>query len=242
MTGDAEHLWVSHTARGLLHFISGRLAEEFPWPRLGSDVRARALAVDRKRGGLWLGFYAGAGVAYFQDGQVRARYTHANGLGGEHVADVQLGRTDALWAATDGGLSMIRQGRIQTLSSKNGLPCDTVHWRTRADDRSAWLYMSCGLVRIAQAELDAWMANPNRTVQTTVFEPSDGVRVRPTPLGSYTPQFAKSAGWEVVVCDDRRRQRHRPGPSARSTNSRRRSTSSRSSPTARWFRTGVYLR
>ena len=57
MTGDAEHLWVS-LARGLLHFISGRLAEEFPWPRLGSDVRARALAVDRKRGGLWLGFYA----------------------------------------------------------------------------------------------------------------------------------------------------------------------------------------
>ena len=200
MTGDAEHLWVSHTARGLLHFISGRLAEEFPWPRLGSDVRARALAVDHKRGGLWLGFYAG--LAYFQDGQVRARYTHANGLGGEHVADVQLGRTDAVWAATDGGLSVIRQGRIQTLSSRNGLPCDSVHWRTRADDRSVWLYMSCGLVRIAQAELDAWMADPSRTVQTTVFEPSDGVRVRPTPPGSFTPQFAKSPDgrlWFVTI-------------------------------------------
>ncbi|HUL11770.1 MAG TPA: two-component regulator propeller domain-containing protein, partial [Methylococcaceae bacterium] len=145
ITGDAEHLWVSQK-RGLLHFISGRLAEEFPWPQLGSDGRAGALAVDRKRGGLWLGFYSG--LAYLQDGQVRARYTRANGLGGEHVADVQLGRTDALWAATEGGLSVIRQGRIQTLSSKNGLPCDVVHWRTRGDDGSVWLYMSCGLVRI----------------------------------------------------------------------------------------------
>ena len=202
MTGDAEHLWVSHTARGLLHFISGRLAEDFPWRTLGSHVKASALVWDRKRGGLWLGFYGGASVVYFQDGQVRERYTHANGLGGEHVADIQLGRTDALWAATDAGLSMIRQGRIQTLSSKNGLPCDSVHWRTRADDRSVWLYMSCGLVRIAQAELDAWMADPSRTVQTTVFEPSDGVRVRPTPPGSFTPQFAKSPDgrlWFVTI-------------------------------------------
>ena len=134
-----------------------------------------SLLADPVQGGLWLGFPHG-GVAYFKDGQVRASYASADGLGEGRVDGLQLDRDGALWAATEGGLSRMKNGRVATLTSKNGLPCDAVHWVMEDDDHSFWLYMACGLVRIARPELDAWATDPKRTIQSTVFDSSDGVR------------------------------------------------------------------
>ena len=39
-----------------------------------------------------------------------------------------------------GGLSRVKNGRVATLTSRNGLPCDTVHWVMEDDDHSFWLY------------------------------------------------------------------------------------------------------
>ena len=52
--------------------------------------------------------------------------------------------------------------------------------------------MSCGLVRIARSELDAWAADPKRTIQATVFDSSDGVRTSAQAVSGYTPHVAKS--------------------------------------------------
>ena len=40
-----------------------------------------------------------------------------------------------------------------------------------------WLYMRCGLVRIARSEMQAWAANPQRRVEATTFDRTDGVRL-----------------------------------------------------------------
>ena len=160
---------------GLFHLREGSVVEQIPWARLGRKDYASALFPDPVQGGLWLGFCQG-GVAYFKDGQVRASYAGADGLGEGRVSSLQLDRDGTLWAATEGGLSRVKNGRVATLTSKNGLPCDTVHWVMEDDDHSFWLYMACGLVRIARPELDAWVADPKRTIQATVFDSSDGVR------------------------------------------------------------------
>ena len=167
------------------------MVEQIPWAKLGRKDLASALLPDPVRGGLWLGFLQG-GVAYFKDGQVRASYAGADGLGEGRVSGLQLDRDGTLWAATEGGLSRVKNGRVATLTSKNGLPCDTVHWMMEDDDHSFWLYMACGLVRIARAELDAWVADPGRTIQATVFDSSDGVRSHAIASG-YSPRVAKSA-------------------------------------------------
>ena len=114
------------------------------------------------QGGLWLGFVEG-GIAYLKDGQIRASYNAADGLGNGAVMDLQLGSDGAVWAATEGGLSRVKDGRITTLTSKNGLPCDAVQWAIEDNDHSFWLYMPCGLVRIARSELDAWVSDSKRT-------------------------------------------------------------------------------
>ena len=54
------------------------------------------------QGGLWLAFWIDGGVLYFKDGQVRASYTAADGLGKGHVAGLRLDRDGAVWAANRG--------------------------------------------------------------------------------------------------------------------------------------------
>jgi ligand-binding sensor domain-containing protein/signal transduction histidine kinase len=196
IVGDqAGNLWISNQDYGLLHLSGGNFIKRTPWVKLGHEDSAYALLPDSVEGGLWLGFSKG-GVAYFKDGQVRASYAGADGLGHGRVARFQLDRDGTLWAATEGGLSRVKNGRAATLTSKNGLPCDAVHWAVEDDDHSFWLYMACGLVRIARPELDAWGTDPKRTIQTTVFDSSDGVRSSAT-TGSFSPRVAKSTNGKL---------------------------------------------
>jgi signal transduction histidine kinase len=101
-----------------------------------------------------------------------------------------------LWAGTEGGLSRVSAGRIATLNSRNGLPCDAVHWSLEDDDGGTWLYMPCGLVRVASTELRAAVADPSRTMRATVFDGSDGVALRALPA-LYRPQSARTADGQL---------------------------------------------
>jgi signal transduction histidine kinase len=98
----------------------------------------------------------------------------------------------ALWAATEGGLSRVKDGRVSTLNSRNGLPCDSVHWAREDKDRSYWLDMACGLVRIERTQMDAWVIDPQRKIQATVFDSSDGVRSRAFIPSGFSPRVARS--------------------------------------------------
>ncbi|HTS28286.1 MAG TPA: two-component regulator propeller domain-containing protein [Bryobacteraceae bacterium] len=191
IAGDAvENLWISHHDQGLIHLFGGTKVERTPWAGLGRKDWALALLSDPLQGGLWLGFEEG-GVAYFKDGQIRASYAGRDGLAEGRVTGLQMDRDGTLWAATEGGLSRVKDGRVATLTSKNGLPCDTVHWVIEDNDHSFWLYTACGLVRIARTELDAWAADSKQMIHPTVFGSSDGVRSRSQTVAC-SPQVAKS--------------------------------------------------
>ena len=209
----SENVWISQ-AQNLFRLRGGSVVERIPWTQLGRPDGARALVADPLRGGLWLGFRDG-GLGYFQGGQLRETYTVVDGLGEAHLRGLQLDRDGTLWVATEGGLSRVKNGRIATLTSKNGLPCDAIHWVMEDDEHSFWLYMACGLVRIAGPELDAWVAtadkDPQRRIHAALFDSSDGVRYHATTTG-YSPSAAESADgriwflpWDGVGIIDPRR-------------------------------------
>jgi len=193
----AGNLWIANQNAGLFQLLRGSVVQQIPWAKLGHKDPAAALAADSLQGGLWIGFFQG-GIAYFKDGQVRASYSAVDGLGEGIVNDLRLDRDGTLWAVTEGGLRRLKKGHVATLTSKNGLPCDGVNWVMEDDDHSFWLYMPCGLVRIVRSELDAWAAavdkdkDTKRTIQATVFDSSDGVRLR-AYAGGYTPRVGKSS-------------------------------------------------
>jgi len=196
--GDgAGNIWFSHQDHGLFHVRDGHLLETIPWTKLGSSVFAEALVFDRKHGGLWLGFPTG-GLIYFSNGRVSVSHSTAQGLEGG-ILGLQVDGDGTLWATTDSGLSRVKNGRVATLSSKNGLPCNGIHGAIEDDAHALWLYMTCGLVRIARSELDTWTAMadaaPDRAakqrIQVTVLDSSDGVRSYELVSG-YSPHAARS--------------------------------------------------
>jgi signal transduction histidine kinase/streptogramin lyase len=189
ITGDqAGNLWLSGT-RGLTHLRLARLVEHFPWSILRRTQQAKVALSDR--GGVWLSFWNDGGVEYFKDGQLRASYGVADGLGKGHVPGIQMDEDGALWAATEGGISRIKDGRIATLTSRNGLPCDTIHWTTRDDTGALWAYAACGLIRIGRTELQTWIAHPTRRIETTFWDAADGMQLQTAPP-TYGPFAAKS--------------------------------------------------
>jgi len=190
IAGDEQgKVWISNLDQGLLYATPEGVVQRIPWARFGHNY-AVALLPDRLQGGLWTGFFDG-GISYLKDGQVRASYNVADGLGRGRVSELQLGSDGAVWAATEGGLSRIKDGHVTTLTGKNGLPCDAVHWVIEDNDHSTWLNQPCGLVRIARSELDAWVSDPKRSIQTTVFDGSDGVRAH-FSAGRFGPKVTKS--------------------------------------------------
>jgi len=196
IAGDERgKVWISNSEQGLFYSTLQGAAQRIPWDRFGHKYAAVALLPDRLKGGLWLGFFDG-GIAYLKDGQIRAYYDVAGGLGKGSVSDLQPGSDGAVWAATEGGLSRVKEGRITTLTSKNGLPCDAVHWVIEDSEHSFWLNMPCGLVRIARSELDAWVSDAKRSVQTLVFDSSDGVRARGF-AGHYSRKVTKSLDGKI---------------------------------------------
>jgi signal transduction histidine kinase/ligand-binding sensor domain-containing protein len=183
-------LWASAQGSGLFRLSSDGEVEKLPWAKLGHEDFATVLAGDPLRGGLWAGFFNG-GVVYVKEGQVRASYTVADGLGEGRVADIRISRDGTVWVSTPGGLSWVHNGHIATLSSKNGLLCNRVWWSVEDDEHFVWLYMPCGLVRIARSELDAGLSDAKRVVKLTVFDESDGVRTLADFTGA-TPQASKA--------------------------------------------------
>ena len=121
-------------------------SEVFPLPGAGRESRPLRMLRDRDGNlwigtvgrcllivhrGVWLGYFKG-GVAHFKDGQVRTSYAGLDGLGQRRINGLRLDRHNTLWVATEGGFSRVHNGRIATLTSKNGLPCDTLSggWKT----------------------------------------------------------------------------------------------------------------
>lgn len=224
IAGDAAgNIWISEN-ESLIRVQGGRVTERFLWTGLGRKVHAIPMISDPVHGGLWLGFRDGTGLAYFKDGLVSVSYGAADGLGQGMVGGFHLDPDGTLWAATEGGLSRLKDGRINTLTAKNGLPCDGVQWVIEDDDRAFWLNTACGLARIPSSEMAAWAAavekdkDTQQRVSATVFDSSDGVRVHASP-GGFTPQVGKSPDgrlwflpWDGVSVIDPRRLPFNPFP------------------------------
>ena len=191
ITGDdRDNLWLSGN-KGLTHLVGGRLVEHFPWSALGRSQQAKVVIADG--GGLWLAFWKG-GMLYFKDGQVRASYTSANGLPTGPFAGLRLDHDGALWAATqDGGLSRIKDGQITTLTTRNGLPCETIHWTIEDVDRALWLNTACGLGRISRSEVDAWIADPRRHIAMTLWDAADGAKLSAVSPAYFNPPVARAS-------------------------------------------------
>jgi ligand-binding sensor domain-containing protein/signal transduction histidine kinase len=189
-------LWLSlfGTANyGLVHLADGKITEHVSWQKLGGGP-GTGLVPDPD-GGVWTGLLSG-GIANFRAGEIRNLPLSDARTAARKVLDISRGRDRSIWVATENGLSRIKNGRVATLTTANGLPCKTVHWIIEDDLSSYWLYTNCGLLRVARTDLDAWTTDPKRMIQVTTFDADDGVRLVPI-LKGLRPAVTKTSDGKI---------------------------------------------
>ena len=188
-------LWVTANDYGLAHLVDGRIVEQMSWQSVGGGPGSGL--VPDPDGGIWTGLISG-GIAHFRGGQIQKLPLSNHAPRAPRVRNLSRDRDGAIWAATDDGLSRITNGRVATLTTANGLPCDAVHWIMEDDLSSYWLYTQCGLVRIARTELDAWTSDPKRMIHPTTFDSADGIRLpHLMRFKAFRPQVTKASDGKI---------------------------------------------
>ncbi|MET0659398.1 MAG: two-component regulator propeller domain-containing protein [Steroidobacteraceae bacterium] len=169
------NIWaeVSASPRKLLRIEGLTVQEEYPAPEM---PEARRIVAD-PRGGVWLGLMDG-NLARLREGKLEkyvyrpdAKFSFENEI--EHI---HVDPDGAVLAASVAGLIGWKAGIQRTLTSRNGLPCDSIQGFLTDDEGNLWLYMQCGIAGITKDQLAAWWQTSNFTVQPRLLDSLDGAK------------------------------------------------------------------
>jgi signal transduction histidine kinase/ligand-binding sensor domain-containing protein len=177
------------TGRRLLRIQDLRVREEISSPQL---TDTNTLASD-PRGGVWLGFITGA-VARYRNGQMEFLSLNESPHDGP-VHGLLVNSDGSVLAATPSGVVGWRNGRVQRLTVRNGLPCDVVYALISDRTSTLWLYAACGLIAIPNMELQRWWQSPDVTVRSSVLDVFDGAQPMSTPFRPNASQSPDGRLW-----------------------------------------------
>jgi PAS domain S-box-containing protein len=188
-----QNIWaIANPDKKLFRIRDLRVQEEFDAPRMPIS---RTVAADPS-GGVWLGFMDSVG--HYRDGKLDVIPTNG-------APNLAVEADGSLWAATRGGLVRWKDGRAETLTSRNGLPCDPIYEVIHDDKATLWLSATCGLIGIADSELQRWWQDPRAVIQAQLLDALDGAMPRKNifhPGVTRSPDgrlwFANDAGVQLL--------------------------------------------
>jgi signal transduction histidine kinase/ligand-binding sensor domain-containing protein len=166
-----QNIWALATGFGQPHLFqiaNQSVREEIP---LSNIPYPRWVAAD-KDAGIWIGSRTGQ-LAHYRNGHMGI-ISLAREEKRSIVESLLVDSDNSIWAATSNGLSRWKDGRLNLLDTRNGLPCSEIFSVHKDNHGFFWLYAQCGLLRIAETELQSWWEQPNRKVAIDVLDSSDG--------------------------------------------------------------------
>ena len=156
--------------RRLVRIRDFQVREVFPVPQVPP---AWMLAPDPK-GGIWIATRKGD-LVQFRQGVQRKFPLNPNAK--NPAPHRILAQSDSsILAAFDDGLVGFREGKVQRMTTKNGLPCDFVISFIQDKEKRWWLYTRCGIVEFSDSELQRWWTNPDVIVRNHVYDTFDGAQ------------------------------------------------------------------
>ena len=93
------------------------------------------------------------------------------------------------WWVTQQGLFRWKQGKVETLNSHNGLPCDDMFALIKDSHGSLWLDTQCGLIAIDSAELERWWQQPDLKLRVKILDVFDGAQ---PGLTNFRPEVSRA--------------------------------------------------
>jgi ligand-binding sensor domain-containing protein len=184
ITEDGEgNIWAVTIApsRKLVRIRDFQVVEEISPPRVPA---AHVLATDQ-HAGIWLGLMNGD-LARYRNGKAEIfSFDHTTNL---RVRQVIVIADDSVLGTTARGLIGWKERRLQTMTVRNGLPCDDI-FSIVSDQNNYWLYTRCGLVEISSKQIQQWWGHSSLMLKVNVIDQSDGVRPEEAP---FSPQVSRS--------------------------------------------------
>jgi signal transduction histidine kinase/ligand-binding sensor domain-containing protein len=173
MTEDIDgNIWAecSGKFRRLIRIRDFEVREQFPIPQIPMG----RIAAD-PHGGIWIGPRIGDGsLVLFRDG---VKKKVPIGSTADLATNYLVAQADgSVLASFDDGLVGLRQGRAQRMTTKNGLPCNTVFSFLEDKEKRWWLLTECGIVELSDSELQRWWSNQDAVLQTRLYDGLDGAR------------------------------------------------------------------
>jgi len=173
LTEDIDgNIWAECASkpRKLVRIRDFRVQEEFPESKLPPG---HSLASD-PNGGIWIATLKGD-VGLFRNGALEMKFPL--NPGGDPFNRKIMSRADgSILAASENGLVEWRQGKVLRMTTKNGLPCNSVISFMEDKENRWWLHTGCGVVEFPDLEFQRWRADPETTVQIRVYDVLDGAR------------------------------------------------------------------
>ncbi|HSY36593.1 MAG TPA: two-component regulator propeller domain-containing protein [Acidobacteriaceae bacterium] len=179
---DTAHtVWaeISGTPRRLVRIKNDSVQQELPAPQMPA-ARSVAAAPD---GALWLGLMSGDLGRYANGKLEMFRFGHSESSNGtSRFNQLFVGPDGSVLGATSSGVIAWRNGKQQTMTVQNGLPCDDIQALMTDDRGDLWLYTQCGLIDIPRIEVDEWWAKPDSKLQFRVLDAQDGAQTGLAPF------------------------------------------------------------
>lgn len=124
-------------------------------------------------GSMWIG---GSSMLWHVRGDEVRTYDQGDGLSRGDVRDLLLDDDGAIWIATyGGGLSRLRDGRIQRVSRENGLPDNSLSCVLDDHMGRLWISSNRGLIVIAKAQLRAFFDGDSKELDFVLLGPRTGM-------------------------------------------------------------------
>lgn len=189
ITEDVDgNIWAESLYKGVRNLVrirENRVQEAFPAPQMPA---ARRIVADPKAG-IWLGLMNGD-LAWLKNGQVETFHSQGESASGlPYVMQLIVTQDGFVLGATRFGLVAWKNGKEQTLTVRNGLPCDTVYAVVDDERGNLWLYAQCGLIEIARDQFQRWWEHGDSIVHPKVLDVFDGALPSLAPF----PGAARSA-------------------------------------------------
>ena len=156
--------------RKLLRIRDFQVREVFPAPQLPPAWKL----APNPNGGIWIATKKGD-LALFR--QAALRTFPMNPTAKNPAPNKIAAQADgSILGAFDDGLVGFREGNVQRMTTKNGLPCDFIISFIQDKEKRWWLYTRCGVVEFSDSELQRWWTNPDTIVQNRVYDTFDGAQ------------------------------------------------------------------
>jgi len=166
----AGHLWAG--TFGGLTVLDGDRFKPIPINANGSWREIHVLAEDRD-GSMLMG--TRAGVGRWKNGKFTIVADERSGLASGNVRAIHVDDDGTLWIGTyDGGLSRIRNGRVATITTRDGL-FDNGVFSILEEQSFFWMSCNRGIYRVARAELNAVADGALRSLSALVLTRRDGL-------------------------------------------------------------------